>query len=147
MALDKLECLQCCLTFLEFELDTSVRDPSPRPKTLGILQSLLQDWLHKRSCIKRELKSLVGKRAHASAVVPPGKTFMRRMFELLRVAQQAHHHIRLGSHFTLICNGGPCSYTGGMASQCCQHTTRGSQCIMCGDRYVRQLWLWGSVSC
>lgn len=42
---------------------------------------------------------LVRKLAHASQVVQPGKTFMRRMFELLAGKQSAHHHICLSKAF------------------------------------------------
>ena len=43
-----------------------------------------------------ELESIVGKLAHASRVVKPGKTFMRRLFKLLSGVSRAHHHVRLG---------------------------------------------------
>ena len=36
-----------------------------------------------------------GKLGHAAQVVPPGKTFMRRLFELLRGTKRAHHQLRL----------------------------------------------------
>ena len=37
------------------------------------------------------MESLVGKLGHASRVVPPGKTSMMHMFELLGDTRQAHH--------------------------------------------------------
>ena len=37
----------------------------------------------------------MGRLAHASRVIKPGKTFMRRMFELLAGIRRAHHHVRL----------------------------------------------------
>ena len=36
-----------------------------------------------RSCTKKDFESLVGRLAHASQVIQPGKTFMRSLFELL----------------------------------------------------------------
>lgn len=39
------------------------------------------------------------KLAHTSTVVRPGKTFMRRMFELLAGTKKAFHHIKLGQAF------------------------------------------------
>ena len=50
------------------------------PQMLAELQSLCYSWVGRSSGTKGELKSLIGKLAHASTVVPPGKTFMRRMF-------------------------------------------------------------------
>ena len=53
----------------------------------------------KKSSTKRELESLVGKLGHAARVVPPGKTFMRRMFELMSTARKPHHRVRLSREF------------------------------------------------
>ena len=48
---------------------------------------------------RSELESLVGKLAHACTVVQPGKTFMRRMFELLGVFRRADHPVSLRATF------------------------------------------------
>ncbi|XP_064397558.1 uncharacterized protein LOC135344321 [Halichondria panicea] len=50
-------------------------------------------------CIKRELLSLLGMLHHAAKVVPPGRTFLRRMIDTSMLATQNHHHIRLGLGF------------------------------------------------
>ena len=42
---------------------------------------------------------LMGQLRHASWVVALGKTFMRRLFELLAGVRQAHHHICLNASF------------------------------------------------
>jgi len=70
----------------------------PRSKLVE-LQHLIKSWESQRSCTRRDLESLVGKLAHASQVVQPGKTFMRRMFELLAGTRLAHHHICLSKAF------------------------------------------------
>ena len=41
----------------------------------------------------------MGKLAHECKVVHPGKTFLRRMFELLSSIWQPHHHVRLNAAF------------------------------------------------
>ena len=99
VALEKLEGPTCQLTFLGFELDS--RSMEIRVPTLKLteLRQLLHSWGAKKACSRRDLESLVGKLAHVSRVIPPGKTFMRRMFELLHGVRQAHHHIRLGISF------------------------------------------------
>ena len=99
VATEKLEGPVSHLTFLGFEIDSRTMEIRLPPQKLSELQSLCQMWFRKRSSTKRELESLVGKLSHASSVVPPGKTFMRRMFELLAVARRAEHHIRLGAPF------------------------------------------------
>ena len=44
-------------------------------------------------------KSLVGSLGHAGRVVRPGKTFLRRMFELLSTSKKPHHFVRLNASF------------------------------------------------
>ena len=63
------------------------------------LRTLIQSWAQRRSCEKRELCSLIGKLQHASKVVRPGRTFLRRMFEQLAVAKKMHHHVWLNQAF------------------------------------------------
>ncbi len=53
----------------------------------------------RRSCTRKELESLIGLLHQACTVVRPGKTFLRRMFELLSIARKGHHHIRLNDEF------------------------------------------------
>lgn len=99
IAAHKLEGPVSCLTFLGFELDSEAMEIRlPRAKLVE-LQGVLASWTGRRSCCKKELESLVGKLAHACKVVRPGKTFLRRMFELLSGVRQPHHHIRLNVSF------------------------------------------------
>ena len=96
---DKLEGPESCLKFLGFEVDSQsmvIRLPLAK---LTEMQQLIQDWQKKKSATKKELESLVGKLAFASQVVKPGKTFLRRMFELISVLRHGHHHIHLNVEF------------------------------------------------
>ena len=99
VAMEKLEGPQSHLTFLGFELDATALVIRIPPEKLTELQLLIWSWVGRKSCAKRELESLVGKLGHAARVVAPGRTFMRRMFELLAGVRQAHHHIRLSLAF------------------------------------------------
>ena len=97
VAWDKLEGPSSCLTFLGFKLD-SVRNEIRLPwEKLEDIRKEIQEWIGKKSCRKKELESLIGRLNHASRVVKPGKTFMRRLFEALAGAHRSHHHIRLGA--------------------------------------------------
>ena len=99
VAMDKLEGPCSVLTFLGIELDTVqgiIRLPAQK---LQELRHEIATWVGKKSCWKRDLESLVGKLQHASKVVKPGRTFLRRMFELLRGVVKKHHHIRLNHAF------------------------------------------------
>ena len=90
VAADKLEGPCQVITFLGIELDTIqgiTRLPSHK---LEELQSLIATWVGRKSCLKWDLESLVGKLQHACKVVRPGRTFLRRMFELLRGVSKKH---------------------------------------------------------
>ena len=52
----------------------------------------VQLWIGRKSVTRQALESVVGRLAHASRVVKPGKTFLKHLFELLLGAQRAYHH-------------------------------------------------------
>ena len=85
------------LVFLGFELDTEalvVRLPHPK---LEQTQRLVQEWLHKRACKKRDLESLLGHLQRAATVIRPGRTFVRRLIELLSSVRNRDQWIRINS--------------------------------------------------
>ena len=68
------------------------------------LTSVLQEWVDRKVCTRRELESLIGLLNHACKVVRPGRTFLRRMIDLLSATGRtglghSHHHIRLNREF------------------------------------------------
>ena len=95
VAVDKLEGPSPVITFLGIVLDSEKMTCKLPEKKLNELHALVENWLGRRSCTKRELQSVAGKLQHACKVVTPGRTFLWRIFELLRVATKPHHHIRL----------------------------------------------------
>ena len=93
----KLEGPSTSLTFLGIEIDTvslEIRLPADK---LHRLQDLLRSWLSRSSCTKQELESLIGYLSHACYVVRAGKSFLRRLIELVGVARRAHHFVRLNT--------------------------------------------------
>ncbi len=99
VAPNKLEGPTCCLTFLGFMIDSvgmEIRLPQDKLKET---EHLVTEWLGYKSALRSDLESLVGKLAHAARVVPPGKTFLRRMFGLLSRAREPFHHVRLNKEF------------------------------------------------
>lgn len=93
---DKSEGPSTVLTFLGIEIDTirmALRLPDDKLKQL---QQILAQWRGKKACRKKELQSIIGSLSHACKVVRPGRTFIRRLIDLLSVAKRPHHHIRLG---------------------------------------------------
>ena len=59
------------------------------------LRSLLVSWRGQDSHTRKELESLAGMLQHASRVVRPGRTFMRRVYDLLAQTQQFKPHFRV----------------------------------------------------
>ena len=99
LAPDKLEGPTTCLSFLGLEIDTVAMELRLPTTKLTALQALIQSWLRRRSCTRRELESLIGSLRFACSVVHTGKTFLRRLFELLAVARKKHFYIRLNESF------------------------------------------------
>ena len=91
-----------CLTFLGIEINTRTGTLCLPADKLARLKATLVQWSSRRSCQRRQLESLIiGTLQHACRVVKPGRTFLRRMIDLLRIpgATEGHHHIRLNRGF------------------------------------------------
>ena len=99
VALDKLEGPVCQLPFLGFELDSILMEVRLPVEKLAALNMVVTSWLDRRSCTQKEPESLVGSLGHAARVVQPGRTFLRRMFELLSVQRKSCHFVRLNTSF------------------------------------------------
>ena len=99
ISLEKLEGPATQLSFLGILLDTEKLEVRLPDEKLRRLQLLLAEWRDKRSCTKRDLLSLIGTLQHACRVVPPGRSFLRRMIDLSKVAKQLYHHVRLNAEF------------------------------------------------
>ena len=64
-----------------------------------ISSARLSSWLSRASCTKRQLQSLIRKLNFVCLVCRPGRTFLRRMINLLSSARYPSHHIRLNKGF------------------------------------------------
>ena len=56
---------------------------------------MLDKWSSLKHCTKRQLQSLIGKLQFICSVCRPGRTFLRRMIDLLLKATHPSHRIRL----------------------------------------------------
>ena len=65
---------------------------------------LIAEWRQKSSCTKWELLQLIGKLAHTTKVVVPGRTFLRRMIDTSTLVKHLDHYIKLcaGFHSDLV---------------------------------------------
>ena len=87
------------LTFLGIELDTREMVRRLPRKKVSELRDLVKKWSQRKSCLVKDLQSLVGKLMHACKVVRPGRSFLGRMLELLRGGKRKQQFLRLNSGF------------------------------------------------
>ena len=87
------------LVFLGIEFDTIAMEARLPAEKLSRLRSSIHTWQGRKSCTKQELLSLIGDLQHASPVVSPGRTFLRRMIQTSTIAKKPYHHIHLGRDF------------------------------------------------
>ena len=91
-----------CLTFLGIEIDTQKGELRLPKEKLERLVSLLATWGDRKACTLKELESLIGHLNHACKVARPGRSFLRRMIDLLQGTQASRRHaaaIRLNLGF------------------------------------------------
>ena len=101
LAEDKVEGPATCLVFLGIEVDTQAGVLRLPVEKLSRIREALAWWSARKTCRRKELESLLGTLQHACRVVKPGRAFLRRMIDLLRLpgATKGHHHIRLNCQF------------------------------------------------
>ena len=102
VAKHKLDGPTTCLTFLGIEVDTMVGELRLPADKLHRLQAMLHEWGDRKACGRRQLESLVGLLNHACKVVRSGRSFLRRMLDLLHGVSghpRYPHPIRLNREF------------------------------------------------
>ena len=55
----------------------------------------------RKAATKKQLQSLIGTLSHAATVAIPGRTFMRRMIDTMKIPKCQHHIVRLNQDFQL----------------------------------------------
>ena len=90
-----------CLVVLGIELDSLEQTARLPTKKLLALQELIQSWRNRRWYNGRQLESLIGHLHHAAKVVWPGRTFLRRMIDLLCCFRTRDHLFRLSAEVQL----------------------------------------------
>ncbi|KAK3732238.1 hypothetical protein QZH41_001624 [Actinostola sp. cb2023] len=87
------------LTFIGLEVDTIAMTVSVPEDKLCDLESILNKWQNKRRCTKRQLQNLIGKLSFVATCIPPGRIFMSRLLQMLRLLYRQHHHAHLTQNF------------------------------------------------
>eukprot|EP00731_Ephydatia_muelleri_P018931 Em0011g971a len=99
LAAHKCEGPSTSITFLGIFIDTATGELRLPPEKLVHIRSLLSEWGDRKACNRRELESLIGYLNHAYKVVRPGRSFLRRMIDLLHRNNNTYHPIRLNRQF------------------------------------------------
>lgn len=98
---DKFEGPSTALTVLGIELDSLALQARLPKEKFDRISSLIDEWSRKRHCKRNHLVSLTGHLQHACKVIPQGRTFLRRMINLLSAFRKDDHFIRLNRDFHL----------------------------------------------
>ena len=85
------------LEYLGIILDTVRMEARLPPDKLARITDLLQRFMQRRTCTKREALSLLGHLSYAGRVIVPGRTFISRLIEASKSVQALHHHIYLSA--------------------------------------------------
>ena len=92
---EKVEGPTTCLEFLWIILDTERMELRLSEERVCTLEALLNHWILKKQCRKRELLSLIGKLSHACRVVRVGRIFLGRLINLSMQAARLYHWLHL----------------------------------------------------
>ena len=84
LAMDKLDGPTTSLVFLGIVIDTNKLELRLPLEKLHRLQSMLSRWKGYKHCTRKDLESLVGYLQDACRVVRSGRTFIRRLIDLLK---------------------------------------------------------------
>ena len=97
LADDKIEGPATSLVYLGIVINSiSMTIEIPHEK-LSEATANLHKWNDRRTCTKRQLKSIIGKLSHIGKVVRPGRMFTRRLIDLSTTVERMHHHITLNT--------------------------------------------------
>ncbi|XP_065182584.1 uncharacterized protein LOC135813415 [Sycon ciliatum] len=95
LAPDKVEGPAQVLSFLGIELDCGRLEARLPDTKLQDLRTLLDQYVNRGDMTQRELDSLLGKLSFAARVIIPGRTFMRRLWDICHRYSQPHYKIKL----------------------------------------------------
>ncbi len=97
----KLICPGQVIRFLGIDIDTvDMELRLPADKLLKLME-LLKFYINKRKASKKELESLAGVLAHCCKVIHGGRTFSRRVYDMVASVKKSAHKVRLNDEFRL----------------------------------------------
>ena len=85
------------LEYLGIILDSSTMTAFLPPDKVRRISMVIDSFLDRQKCTKRELLSLLGHLNYASRVIPPGRAFVSYLITLSTTVSQLHHHLSLSA--------------------------------------------------
>ncbi len=85
------------LTFLGVVINSVARTLALPEGKLQELRQLLSTWCSRKKATKLDLQKLLGKLNWAARVIKGGRTFVRRLIDLMCTLKCKHHHVRLNA--------------------------------------------------
>lgn len=79
------------LTFVGIQINTVELPLSLADDKLVRFHALMLSWYSRQAATKRELQSLIGHFSYAAFVVLPGRTFLSRVIDVMKLARHPHH--------------------------------------------------------
>ena len=95
LAVEKIEGPTTYIIYLGIAINSLDMTIEITPEKYHDCLALLLNWSDRRTCTKRQIKSLIGKLSFISKVVRPGRMFFRRLIDLSTTVKLLHHHITL----------------------------------------------------
>ena len=91
----KTEPATTCITFMGLELDSIAMEARLPHEKLFKLRNLLDSYSRARKITLKDLQSLLGLLNFCCQVVPPGKCFLRRLYDLTKSVTKPNHRVTL----------------------------------------------------
>ena len=95
VAFDKTFSPNQVMDFVGITLDSVKMEARLPPDKVQKCINLLQDFLQRKSCKKREMESLIGYLNFTCSVVLPGRAFLRRLISLIMGIKEPFHFLRI----------------------------------------------------
>ena len=89
------------MRFLGIKIDSVKMELRLPEDKLEKLRKMLKSFLRHRKATKGELESLAGLLAHCCKVIHGGRTFSRRVYDLVASVRKRDHKVRLNKDFRL----------------------------------------------
>ena len=101
LAEEKIDGPSKAIVYLEILIDAGAQMIMLPHEKLCKLKDLLQRWLGKVLCTKRELLSFIGSLSFASKVVRPGRIFLQRLVDQATTMKRLDDSVSLTSEATI----------------------------------------------